>query len=285
MARRIFPPDVATQDYWVHDLDPFLVRFTENFGIRYYGLSYLLGFVIAYLLLGYYYRKGRSPLDADQQSNAFFAIIIGVMAGGRIGYFLFYEPRVLVTNPLTLFRVWEGGMASHGAFIGVTLAVFWVSWRQKIAVLRFSDLLVTVAAPGIFFGRIANFINGELWGRVTTVPWAVRFPQAAPGRALEEIPPRHPSQLYEAALEGLVLFLYIQIRFWNSKAQLRTGQLTGEFLVGYAIARIISEMFREPDADPILGMTRGAFYSLFVAAAGIGFILYARRQDIVRKPA
>lgn len=274
---------MAAEDYWVHDLDPFLVRFTETFGIRYYGLAYLAGFVVAYLLLAVYYRKGRSPLNADQLSNAFFAIIIGVMAGGRLGYFLFYDFGALLENPLNLVRVWEGGMASHGAFIGVAAAIFWIAYREKIAVLRFSDILVTVAAPGIFFGRVANFINGELWGRVTTVPWAVKFPQSvAPGTPVEDIAPRHPSQLYEAGLEGLALFIYIQVRFWKSNAQLRKGQLTGEFLLGYAIARILSEMFREPDAALILGMSRGIFYSIFLALLGVGFIVYSLRQDVVK---
>lgn len=271
---------LATQEYWVHDLSPFLIRFGDTFGIRYYGLAYVLGFLAAYLLLVYYHRKKRSPLNADQLSNAFFAIIIGVMAGGRIGYFLFYDFGVFLANPLTLLKVWEGGMASHGAFIGTAMAIIWVARREKIAVFGFSDLLVTVAAPGIFFGRVANFINGELWGRITTVPWSVRFPQSVPpGTPVEGIPPRHPSQLYEAALEGLLLFVYIQLRFWKSKAPLRSGQLTGEFLVGYSIARIFSELFREPDAELILGMSRGIFFSLFLAAAGIGFILYARRRD------
>jgi phosphatidylglycerol---prolipoprotein diacylglyceryl transferase len=182
-------------------------------------------------------------------------------------------------NPLSLFRVWEGGMASHGAFIGVALAIIWVARREGIATLRFSDLLVTVAAPGIFFGRIANFINGELWGKVSTVPWAVKFPQSVSvGTPVEQIPPRHPSQLYEAGLEGLVLFIYIQLRFWKSQAPVRHGQLTGEFLLGYSVARIISEIYREPDAALILGMSRGIFFSFFLAAAGLAFVLYGQRQ-------
>lgn len=269
----------ATRDYWVHDLSPFLIRFGESFGIRYYGLAYVLGFVVAYFLLVHYHRRGRSPLNADALGNAFFAIIIGVMAGGRIGYFVFYEFGALRENPLSLFRVWEGGMASHGAFIGVALAIIWVARRERIATLRFSDLLVTVAAPGIFFGRIANFINGELWGKVSTVPWAVKFPQSVPaGTPVEEISPRHPSQLYEAGLEGLVLFIYIQLRFWKSQAPVRQGQLTGEFLLGYSVARILSEIYREPDAALILGMSRGIFFSFFLAAAGLAFVLYAQRQ-------
>lgn len=269
---------VDFREFWLHDLSPFLIRFGETFGIRYYGLAYVLGFVAGYLLLVHYHRKGRSPLNPDQLSNAFLAIIIGVMVGGRLGHFLFYDFEALRENPLNLFRVWQGGMASHGGFLGVAGAILWVAKREKIQVLRFSDLLTTVAPPGIFFGRIANFINGELWGKVSTVPWAIRFPKSAPALPADQIPPRHPSQLYEAALEGLVLFLYMQIRFWISRAPLRPGQLTGEFLLGYAIARIVSEVFREPDASLILGMSRGSFYSLFLAAAGAGFIIYALLQ-------
>ena len=265
--------------YWLHDLSPYLIRFGENFGVRYYGLAYVLGFLAGYLLLVHYHKKGRSPLNADQVSNAFIAIILGVMVGGRVGHFIFYDFGSFLENPLNLFKVWQGGMASHGGFIGVAIAILWIARREKIAALRFADILVTAVPPGIFFGRIANFINGELWGKVTDVAWAVRFPDSMPGVPPSAIPPRHPSQLYEAALEGLVLFAYIQLRFWKSRATLKPGQLTGEFLVGYAIARIVSEMFREPDAALILGLSRGTFYSLFVALAGVGFIVYANVRN------
>lgn len=264
-----------------------MIEFSEGVGIRYYGLAYLLAFVVAYFLLSFYHQRKRSPLDNDQLSTAFFAIIIGVMAGGRIGYFLFYDFGALLENPLNLFRVWEGGMASHGGFIGVALAILWISRREKVPVLQLSDLLVTVAAPGIFFGRVANFINGELWGKVTTVSWAVRFPDSMPpGTPVEDIPPRHPSQLYEAALEGLLLFAYVQFRFWKTPVARRyPGQLTGEFFIGYAIARIVSELFREPDAALILGMSRGTFYSIFLAVIGLGFILHAYVRKIADRGA
>ncbi|HLS27594.1 MAG TPA: prolipoprotein diacylglyceryl transferase [Opitutales bacterium] len=268
---------MAKSNYWVHDLSPFLIEFSEGVGIRYYGLAYLAAFATAFGLLSYYHRRKRSPLDNDQLSTSFFAIIIGVLAGGRIGYFLFYDFAAFRADPLVLFRVWEGGMASHGGFIGVALAILWIARTQRMPVLQLADLLVTVAPPGIFFGRIANFINGELWGKITTVSWAVRFPQSVPpGTPVEEIPARHPSQLYEAGLEGLVLFIYLQYRFWKTPVVKRSpGQLTGEFFIGYAIARIVSEVFREPDAGLILGMSRGTFYSIFLIAIGIGFIVYA----------
>ncbi|MEX2380854.1 MAG: prolipoprotein diacylglyceryl transferase [Opitutales bacterium] len=265
-------------DYWVHDLDPFLIRFGETIGIRYYGLAYLLGFLIAYGLLVLYFRKKRSPLNPDQLSNTLFALILGVLVGGRLGFVLLYDTAAFLQNPMILFRVWEGGMSSHGGFIGVMVAIFWTSFRERIAVLRLSDLLVTVTPPGLMLGRIANFINGELWGRVTQVPWAVIFPQSAPGVPVEEIPARHPSQLYQAGMEGLLPLIYLQLRFWRTDISRTTpGHLTGEFFLLYAIGRIVTEQFREPDAPLILGMTRGTFYSIFLLLGGIALIVYARR--------
>ncbi len=265
--------------HWVHDLDPFLIRFGEGFGIRYYGLAYVLGFLIAYGLLSFYHRRGRSPLNADQQSNAMLVLLLGVMIGGRLGYFLFYDSGAL-RDPLALIRVWEGGMASHGGFLGVAAAFFWIARREKISVFRLSDILVTVVPPGLFLGRVANFINGELYGKVTSVPWAVRFPLSTPeGTPPELIEPRHPSQLYEAGLEGLAIFIYLQIRFWKSSVtRVTPGQLAGEFLIAYAAARIFCEFFREPDADLILGMSRGIFYSIFLLAGGAAVIVIARRR-------
>ncbi len=267
------------RDYRVHDLDPFLVRFTDDFGIRYYGLAYVLSFLIAYGLLALYYRRGRSPLNPDQQSSALFAIIVGVLAGGRFGYVLFYETGKLATDPMFLFKVWEGGMASHGGFLGGIAALLWIARSQGVPFLRLADIFATLAPPGLLLGRIANFINGELWGRVTEVSWAVIFPASRPGVPVEEIPPRHPSQLYEAALEGAALLVYIQLRFWKSDVtRLRPGQLSGEFLLFYAAARIFCEFFREPDAGLILGMSRGIFFSIFLAVAGIAVIAYARTR-------
>ncbi len=267
-------------DYWVHDLDPFLLRFSENFGLRWYGFSYILGFVAAYFLLRLYYRNNRSPWNADQSLNAIYAIAIGIIIGGRVGYVLLYDFQNFVHNPLSLFKVWEGGMASHGGFIGLALALIWLARNTEISFLKASDIIVTLAPPGLFFGRIANFINGELWGKITDVSWAVKFPASAPpGTPIELISPRHPSQLYEAALEGLFLLIYTQVRFWWGKSdKTHDGQICGEFLLLYAIVRIIGEQFREPDAGLILGLSRGVFYSLFLALAGIGFILVARRR-------
>ncbi|MDI1320210.1 MAG: prolipoprotein diacylglyceryl transferase, partial [bacterium] len=177
-------------------------------------------------------------------------------------------------DPLMLVRVWEGGMASHGGFAGVVVALWWFTRKRELSMLQAGDLIVTVAPLGLFFGRVANFINGELWGKVAVVPWAVNFKNTGGGNF-----PRHPSQLYEAGLEGLLLFAYMQVRFWRgSAARLQPGRLAGEFLIAYALLRAVGETFREPDAGLILGLSRGTFYSLFLIVAGGGLIVFASRR-------
>jgi phosphatidylglycerol:prolipoprotein diacylglycerol transferase len=257
--------------YWVHNLSPFVVRFTDSLGIRYYGLAYVLAFFIAALLLRLYWQMRRSPLDPGIQSDLMMAVVIGVLAGGRLGYFLLYSPMTLLREPMALFRIWDGGMASHGGFVGVCLALVWFVRKHKLPWRPVADILVTLAPPGLFFGRVANFINGELWGKVSFVRWAVIFPKSAPlGTPLTAIPPRHPSQLYEALLEGLFLAVYTQLRFWRSRVtRERPGQLAGEFFILYAAVRAIGEMFREPDASLLFGLSRGTFYSLFLVVGGL----------------
>jgi phosphatidylglycerol:prolipoprotein diacylglycerol transferase len=175
-------------------------------------------------------------------------------------------------------------MASHGGFIGVALAMAWIAFKFKIPFLLLGDLLSSIVPVGLFLGRIANFINGELWGKVTTVPWAVIFPNSAlPGTPFDLIAPRHPSQLYEAALEGLVLLAYTQWRLWRTNALKTPGRLSGEFLILYAIVRIVGEQFREPDAGLIFGMSRGIFFSLFLLAAGVLVIFHASHRNLSRE--
>jgi phosphatidylglycerol:prolipoprotein diacylglycerol transferase len=257
--------------YWVDNLSPFVVRFTDTLGLRYYGLAFALAFITAALLLRLYWRARRSALGPGVQSDLMMAVFIGVMAGGRLGYFLLYSPMTLLRKPLALFRVWDGGMASHGGFAGVCLALVWFVRKQKLPWRPVADILVTLAPPGLFFGRVANFINGELWGKVSYVRWAVIFPASAPpGTPLTAIPPRHPSQLYEALLEGLFLTIYTQLRFWRSRVTgERPGQLAGEFFILYAAVRAVGEMFREPDASLLFGLSRGTFYSLFLVIGGL----------------
>jgi phosphatidylglycerol:prolipoprotein diacylglycerol transferase len=271
--------------YWVHDLSPFLIRFPDNAlgidGIRYYGLAYLLGFLGAWLLLKLYDAKGKFAINADARATLMTAMIVGVLAGGRLGFMLLYDLEAFLANPLLVFRVDQGGMASHGGFVGVMLSLVWFARKHKCSFWELSDVVVTLAPLGLMLGRIANFINGELWGRVTTVSWAVIFPDSPKNysAALQTFgpEPRHPSQLYEAALEGGLMLAYVQWRFWRTRTP--AGQLGGEFLVGYGILRILGEMFREPDAELLLGLSRGQFYSVFMVLAGAVTIWFVRRRQ------
>jgi phosphatidylglycerol:prolipoprotein diacylglycerol transferase len=276
----VFGPLIAliTRDplgNWQHTPHPFLIRFGEDAGIRYYGLAYLLGFAAAVWLLRRYRRAVISPLDANAIWDLITYLVAGVLVGGRLGYFLLYQPGSLVSDPLGLFRVWEGGMASHGGFLGVILALLVFARSRRLPFLQVSDLVVTTVPLGLGLGRVANFLNGELWGRATTVPWAVTFASSGGGDI-----PRHPSQLYEALLEGFLLFALMQWRLWSQSAARRVpGRLSGEFLVAYAVARIVCELFREPDAGLILGVSRGIFYSFFVAISGIAVLATRRNSE------
>ncbi len=277
--------DAGQPAHWVHNLDPFLVRFPAGWpveGIRWYGMAYVAGFVVATVLLHLYYRKGRSPLNPDQQADLMTALIVGILVGGRLGYMLLYDLPAFLANPLIFFQVWKGGMASHGGFVGGCLGLLWFTRRQRLPLLHVSDIAVTLAPPGILFGRVANFINGELWGKPSDVPWAVIFPKTdAFGRVLAYTEPRHPSQLYEAALEGLALLVYTQWRFWKSSSiKSCPGKITGEFLIAYALVRMFGEIFREPDEglSLIFGLNRGSFYSIFLLLVGVMLLVWLRRR-------
>lgn len=262
--------------FWTHQPHPFLIQFSENFGIRYYGLAYLLGFVAAFWLLQRYRRAGRSPLAEGMVLDLMTCLVIGVIVGGRLGNFLLYHPEQLFHPPWAIFMIWEGGMASHGGFVGVVLAAWWFTHSRRLPFLQVTDVIVTTVPAGLFFGRVANFINGELWGNPTRVPWAVVFEKTGGGQL-----PRHPSQLYEALLEGLLLFGLMQWRFWRGRCvQSQPGRLSGEFLVAYALLRALGEMFRQPDAGLVLGLSRGTFYSLFLLAGGAALIAFAPRTGI-----
>lgn len=275
---------IEQKQYWVHDLSPFLVRFPENplglDGIRYYGLAYLLSFAAAWFLLKLYDQKGRLVLNAEARTNLMTALIIGVLLGGRLGYMLLYDLPSLLQNPLLFFRVDQGGMASHGGFVGVILALAWFAHRQKCGLLQLGDAVASIAPLGLMLGRIANFINGELWGKVTSVSWAAIFPNSPRGynEFLQTYgpEPRHPSQLYAAFLEGALLFGYLQWRFWKSRPP--AGQLGGECLVFYGVVRIFGEIFREPDASLLFGLSRGQFYSIFFILLGVAIIRFAKRR-------
>ena len=266
--------------HYIVNFDPFALRFPDGFfleGVRWYGLSYLAGFLAALLLFNLYSAKGKSPLNKDENSSLLTYLLVGVIVGGRLGYMLLYSFDAFAENPLVFFQVWKGGMASHGGFVGVLLALVAFSKVHKQSFLRLADLVVASSGLGIFFGRIANFVNGELWGKVSDVPWAMIFPNSAPaGTALADIPARHPSQLYEAGAEGLFLFVYTQWRLWRGNPP--KGSIAGEYLVLYGVLRIVCELFREPDfgVSLICGLSRGTFYSVFAIVAGVCLVAYAR---------
>ena len=272
----------SSHQHWIHDLSPFLIRFPDNplgiDGIRYYGLAYLLAFLSAWLLLRVYNQKGRFLISKEERSSLMTAVILGVLLGGRLGYMVLYDWEAFLQNPLLFFRVDQGGMASHGGIIGVTIALIYFA-RKRFRFLELSDSICSIAPLGLFFGRIANFINAELWGRPSSASWAVIFPQSPafynPDTGLFEPLARHPSQLYQAALEGGLLFAYLQWRFWFKRPSI--GMISGEFLCGYGILRSIGELFREPDASLIASMSRGQFYSLFMLVTGLLIIANAQK--------
>jgi phosphatidylglycerol:prolipoprotein diacylglycerol transferase len=305
--------------FYVHHLSPFLIQFNDQVGIRWYGLAYIAGFIAAFYLMKWLARNGYGSLRENQVGDfVFYAALFGVLIGGRLGYVLFYRPSMLSEDPLGIFRVWDGGMASHGGIIGLIIFSAIYARRHHISWTGIGDNLVAVAPIGLFFGRIANFVNGELYGRITTVPWAIQFPAELldhPNEAtlaieqtskidptLDNVPgviaaarhsaqvreilagvltPRYPSQLYEAFLEGALLFaLMIFIRLKFKKPD---GVTTGCFFLLYPIMRIIGEAFREPDA-PLTGpFTRGQFLSLFMFIVGVAFLWSARRKYVASR--
>jgi phosphatidylglycerol---prolipoprotein diacylglyceryl transferase len=304
--------------YYVHDLDPLIFRLWDNVGPRWYGLAYVLAFVCSYFLFRVLAKRGYADLSVAKVGDFITgAALFGVIVGGRLGYVFFYKPEML-REPLSIFRVWEGGMSSHGGMVGLLAFTFYYAWRHKISWTNLGDNLVVTAPIGLFFGRCANFINGELYGRATNVSWAMQFPKeladnlneaeraiaacrpidpalnssdavVAAVRHNEQVKnalrsiltPRHPSQLYEAFFEGIVLFTIL----WLVRTRLRqpNGVLTGLFFICYAIFRIVIENFREPDATLITGFTRGQFFSFFLIAIGLAFVILAKRRPTFPK--
>ena len=259
--------------YWVHSLDPFLIKFPSSWsiqGIRWYGIAYLSAFLFAVIFLKHEYKRGRLKLDDTQQQNFLFAVFCGMLIGGRLGYVLFYKFDYYMNRPFEIFAVWEGGMASHGGLIGIFFALLLFGRRYYYSVFSLADLTVPLGTLGIFLGRCANFINGELYGTVTDVPWAVIFPNSPL--------PRHPSQLYEAVGEGLLLFLW-SLYFIRKNTYLIThpGLLASRFLIYYGFIRYILEIFREPDAELIGCFSRGQFYSILMVIVGVGCRFYVKK--------
>ncbi len=252
------------------NIDPILIELGP-IRVGWYGLMYVFGFLASYLLVRYQMKRKDFGLSKLEVENLYFYLILGLMIGARLGYVLFYDLKVYLANPFEILAIWHGGMSFHGGLIGVLIVGILFSWKNKKSFWKIVDLIIVTAPIGLGLGRIGNFINGELYGRVTQVPWGMIFPKGGPL-------PRHPSQLYESALEGGVLFLIL----WLIKdKKLPTGGLFAIFLFLYGVFRFLVEFFREPDAH--LGFVLGPFsmgqvLTSFMIVGGIVLFLYLRRK-------
>lgn len=263
---------------WVyhHDLDPFLWHFGGGVGIRWYGLAYLAGFVLGYVLLRWQMSRGWVHLEEGEDLDLVLTVAIAGVLGGRLGYVLLYGPGRVVRDPFSVFRIWEGGMSIHGGVAGAVVGLLWFARRFDYDFWTLADAASLATPPGLFLGRVANFINGELWGRPTGEGWGVVFPRA-PGSGV----PRHPSQLYEAVLEGVVLLmLLVMVR----RRADRPGVVSGSFLASYGILRFLVEFVRAPDPHigyELWGMTRGQEYSVLFVLLGLLVVYLGRRSSPV----
>jgi phosphatidylglycerol:prolipoprotein diacylglycerol transferase len=257
--------------------DPVLIS-VGPIAVRWYALAYIVG-----ILLGWLYARtiikheelwaGPPPMTVTDYDDFVLWVTLGIILGGRLGYVLFYNPGYFAANPLESVQLWKGGMSFHGGFLGCVVAVLLFARHRGLSILSLGDLTCAAGTIGIFLGRIANFINGELWGRPSDLPWAMVFPSGGPV-------PRHPSQLYEALLEGLVLFVVLTVLIQRGALK-RPGFILGAFAVGYAIARSICELFREPDVQIGFlwgGLTMGMLLSLPLMIAGLALMAVAMRR-------
>jgi phosphatidylglycerol:prolipoprotein diacylglycerol transferase len=262
--------------------DPVLVS-VGPFVIRWYALAYIVGILGGWLYARAIVRSeklwgGPAPLTVTDYDDFVLWVTLGIILGGRLGYVLFYNPAYFATHPLEIVQLWKGGMSFHGGFLGCVLAVVLFARWRRIPILSLGDVTCAVAPIGLFLGRLANFINGELWGRPSDVPWAMVFPNGGPL-------PRHPSQLYEALLEGVVLFIVLAL-LMRAGALKRPGTILGAFTLGYGCARAFCELFREPDAQLGFlwgGLTMGMLLSLPLILAGIALIVAAQRREPIRQ--
>lgn len=283
------------------DLSPTLFEielFGFTFALRWYALAYITGILFGWWIILRAIRSpglwpGEAPLTAEQVERFLTWAVLGIILGGRLGYVIFYDPATYIAEPWMIPQVWQGGMAFHGGFAGVVVAGIWFCKRERIPMLSMGDLLALAVPVGLGLGRLSNFVNAELWGRPTTLPWGVIFPGEA-AQACEGIVglcARHPSQLYQAALEGLLLALVLSWLAFRRGWLKRPGAIMGVFLLGYGLARFLVEFVRQPDAqfispgNPVgwalqlgdYGLTMGQILSLPMLAAGLWFAVRARR--------
>jgi phosphatidylglycerol:prolipoprotein diacylglycerol transferase len=271
----------AAADNYVHwadlGLDPVLVQLGPV-KIRWYSLAYLSGILIGWWYLMKLIARPGAPMARRHIDDLVFYATLGIILGGRLGYVLLYRPEFYLKAPVQILRVWDGGMSFHGGVIGTTLAILWLARKHKLDWLRVHDYVACCAPFGLFFGRLANFVNGELWGRETRVPWAIVFPTGGDS-------PRHPSQLYEAGLEGIFLFLVLWFLFWKTDARYQPGKLVGAFLLVYGLSRFLVELVRQPDQGLehlSWGLTMGQTLTVPMILGGAWLIATAkgRRQRV-----
>jgi phosphatidylglycerol:prolipoprotein diacylglycerol transferase len=259
------------------NLDPILIQIGP-FAIRWYALAYIVGILGGWLYARAIIRNARlwggpAPLTTLHYDDFIVWVTLGIILGGRLGYVLFYNPAYFAAHPLEALELWKGGMSFHGGFTGCVAAVVLFAWKNKVPMLSLGDITCAVGPIGLLLGRLANFVNGELWGRPSDVPWAMVFPSGGPM-------PRHPSQLYEAALEGVVLLVVLGLLI-RAGALRRPGLTIGAFAIGYAIARSACELFREPDAQLGFlwgGLTMGMVLSLPLLLFGAVLVAIALRR-------
>ena len=253
------------------DIDPIIFQIGP-LAVRWYGLMYLAGFLCAWWLGARRITQGLAPITRAQLDDLLFVLVLGVILGGRLGYVVFYKPMHYLAHPLEIFAIWQGGMSFHGGFLGVLAAAGFFAWRQRINWWDLMDYVAPLVPIGLGTGRLGNFINGELWGRVTDLPWGMVFRgEAGPV-------PRHPSQLYELALEGVALFALL---WWFSSKRRPRMQVSALFLIGYGVARFLCEFAREPDSFLgvlAFGMTMGQWLSAPMIAAGVVLFLLSRKK-------
>ncbi|WP_245841857.1 prolipoprotein diacylglyceryl transferase [Sphingomonas lenta] len=251
-----------------------------GFSLRWYSLAYIAGIVIGWWYLLRLLREPAAPMARRHADDLVFYATLGIILGGRLGYVLFYAPDMFA-NPLRVLRLWDGGMSFHGGVIGTSLGIMLFARNHGLNWLRVHDYVACCVPFGLFFGRLANFVNGELWGKPADVPWAIVFDRTVPFGVPE--PARHPSQLYEAGLEGILLFAILWFAFWRTKARYEPGKLVGLFLLGYGLARFVVEFFREPDSHlrefaEATGLHMGQWLCVPMILGGLYLVLTAKHR-------
>ena len=260
------------------------------FDLRWYSLAYLAGIFVGYWYLLKLLMQPGAPMARRHADDLVFYAALGIILGGRIGYVLFYNLGYYAQHPVDVLKLWDGGMSFHGGLIGTVLGILYLSWKEKLPALRIHDYVACVAPIGLFFGRLANFVNHELWGAPTNLPWAIRFPEYSELLHRTVLgPPRHPSQLYEAFLEGIVLFAILSWMFWKTQARYEPGKLVGTFGFFYGLFRFLVEFVREPDPQLAwftheTGLHMGQWLSLPLIIGGAWLMWTAKRRRVRVEP-